>query len=129
MPTSLLDTNVLIFALRRNTAALDLLEQLRQRDDATISVATRAEVLAGMLSHEEPTTMALLNSLRNLPVTDEVADLAGRLIYRLARTGVQLSFPDALISGTAIVHDLAIITTNAVHFTPTGAKVEPWTPQ
>ena len=129
MPTSLLDTNVLIFALRRNTAALDLLEQLRQRDDATISVATRAEVVAGMRPHEEPTTMALLNSLRNLPVTDEVADLAGRLIYRLARTGVQLSFPDALISGTAIVHDLAIITTNAVHFTPTGAKVEPWTPQ
>ena len=129
MPTSLLDTNVLIFALRRNTAALDLLERLRQRDDATISVATRAEVLAGMRPHEEPTTMALLNSLRNLPVTDEVADLAGRLIYRLARTGVQLSFPDALISGTAIVHDLAIITTNAVHFTPTGAKVEPWTPQ
>jgi tRNA(fMet)-specific endonuclease VapC len=129
MPTSLLDTNVLIFALRRNAAALDLLEQLRQRDDATISVATRAEVLAGMRPHEEPTTMALLNSLRNLPVTDEVADLAGRLIYRLARSGVQLSFPDALISGTAIAHDLAIITTNVVHFTPTGAKVEPWTPQ
>ena len=42
MPTSLLDTNMLIFALRRNTAALDLLEQLRQRDDATISVATRS---------------------------------------------------------------------------------------
>jgi tRNA(fMet)-specific endonuclease VapC len=129
MPTNLLDTNVLIFALRRNTAALDLLEQLRQRDDATISVATRAEVLAGMRPHEEPTTMALLDSLRNLPVTDEVADLAGRLIYRLARNGVQLSFPDALISATAIVHDLAIITTNAVHFTPTSAKVEPWTPQ
>jgi predicted nucleic acid-binding protein len=121
MPTSLLDTNVLIFALRRNAAALDLLEQLRQRDDATISVATRAEVLAGMRPQ--------LNSLRNLPVTDEVADLAGRLIYRLARTGIQLSFPDGLISGTAIVHDLAIITTNAVHFTPTGAKVEPWMPQ
>jgi predicted nucleic acid-binding protein len=118
MPTSLIDTSVLIFALRRNTAALDLLERLRQRDDATISVATRAEVLAEMRSHEEPSTMALLNSLRNLPVTDEVADLA-----------VQLSFPDALISATAIVHDLAIITTNAVHFTPTGAKVEPWTPQ
>jgi len=129
MPTSLLDTNVLIFALRRNTAALDLLERLRQRDDATISVATRAEVLAGMRPHEEPSTMALLNSLRNLPVTDEVADLAGRLIYRLARSGFQLSFPDALISATAIVHDLSIITTNAVHFTPTRAKVEPWTPQ
>jgi tRNA(fMet)-specific endonuclease VapC len=129
MLTSLLDTNVLIFALRRNTTALDLLERLRQRDDATISVATRTEILAGMRPHEEPTTMALLNSLRNLPVTDEVADIAGGLIYRLARNGVQLSFPDALISATAIVHDLSIITTNAVHFTPTSAKVEPWMPQ
>jgi len=128
MPTSLLDTNILIFALRRNTTALDLLERLRQRDDATISVATRAEILAGMRPREETITLALLNSLRNLPVTDAIADLAGRLIYRLARTGVQLSFPDALIAATAITHDLAIITTNAVHFTPTGAKCEPWTP-
>lgn len=128
MPTSLLDTNILIFALRRNTAALDLLERLRQRDDATISVATRAEILAGMRPHEETITMALLNSLRNLVVSDEVADLAGRLIYRLARTGIQLSFPDALIAATAIIQNLAIITTNAVHFVPTGAKCEPWTP-
>jgi predicted nucleic acid-binding protein len=128
MPASLLDTNLLIFALRHNTAALDLLERLRQHDDATISVITRAEILVGMRPHEESITMALLNSLHNLPVTNPVADLAGRLIHRLARNGVHLSFPDALIAATAITHDLKIITTNATHFAPTGAQVEPWTP-
>lgn len=128
MPRALLDTNILIFALRRNMAALELLERLRQRDDASISVVTRAEILAGMRPREETITLALLNSLRNLPVTDAVADQAGRLIYRLARNGIQLSFPDALIAATAIVHDLAIITTNAAHFAPTGARVEPWRP-
>lgn len=129
MPTSLLDTNILIFALRRHMATLELLERLRQRDDTTISVTTRAEVLAGMRPREEAITLALLNSLRNLPVTEAVADLAGRLIYRLARNGIQLSFPDALIAATAITHDLAIITTHAAHFAPTGARVEPWQPQ
>jgi len=128
MLTSLLDTNILIFALRRNVSALDLLERLRQRDDATISVATRAEILAGMRPREEMITLALLNSLRNLPVTDAIADLAGRQIYRLARNGIRLSFPDALIAATALAHNLAIITTNAVYFMPTGAKCEPWTP-
>lgn len=128
MPTSLLDTNILIFALRRNMAALDLLERLRERDDATISVITRAEILAGMRPREETLTMALLNSLHNLPVTDVVADLAGRLIYRLAHNGIQLSFADALIAATAIAHSLTIITTNATHFTPTDVKVEVWTP-
>ncbi len=129
MPTRLLDTNVLIFALRRRVPAIDLLDQLRQQDDAAISVATRTEILARMRPREEPTTMALLNSLRNLPVTAEAADLAGRLIFRLARNGLQLSFPDALIAATAIVHDLAIVTPNATQFAPAGAKVEPWTPQ
>lgn len=128
MPRVLLDTNILIFALRRNMAALELLERLRQRDDASISVVTRAEILAGMRPREEAITLALLNSLRNLPVTDAVADQAGRLIYRLARNGIQLSFPDALIAATTIVHDLAIVTTNAAHFAPTGARVEPWRP-
>lgn len=128
MPGALLDTNILIFALRRNMAALELLERLRQRDDASISVITRAEILAGMRPREETITLALLNSLRNLPVTDAIADQAGRLIYRLARNGIQLSFPDALIAATAIIHDLAIVTTNAVHFAPTGARVEPWQP-
>jgi len=129
MANLLLDSNILILHLRKRGSATEFLLQWGEQDNLHISVATRTELLAGMKAHEEPTTMALLNSLRNLSVSDEVADLAGRLIYRLARTGVQLSFPDALISATAIVHDLAIITTNAVHFTPTGAQVEPWTPQ
>jgi tRNA(fMet)-specific endonuclease VapC len=129
MANLLLDSNILILHLRKRGSATEFLLQWGEQDNLHISVATRTELLVGMKAHEEPTTMALLNSLRNLPVTDEVADLAGRLIYRLARAGVQLSFPDALISATAIVHDLAIITTNAVHFTPTSAKIEPWMPQ
>lgn len=128
MADLLLDSNILILHLRKRGSTTEFLLNWGARDNLHISVATRTEVLAGMRPREEPTTMALLNSLRNLPVTAEAADIAGRLIYRLARTGIQLSFPDALIAATAIAHDLAIITTNGAHFAPTGAKIEPWTP-
>ena len=128
MANLLLDSNILILHLRKRSSATEFLLHWGEQNNLHISVATRTELLAGMRPHEERTTMALLNSLRNLPVSDDVADLAGRLIYRLARTGLQLSFPDALIAATAIAHDLTIITTNAVHFAPTGARIEAWTP-
>jgi predicted nucleic acid-binding protein len=128
MANLLLDSNILILHLRKRASATELLLQWGGQDNLYISVATRTELLAGMRAREEGITIYLLNSLRNLPVTDEIADLAGRHIYRLARNGIQLSFPDALIAATALTHDLTIITTNAVHFTPTGAKCGPWTP-
>lgn len=127
MADLLLDTGVLIRHLRRRSPVTEFLIQWRQHDDLYISVTTGTEILAGMRPHEERTTQELLASLRNLPVTPTIADRAGRLIYSLARRGVQLSFPDALIAGTALDHELAIITTNAPHFEPTGAQVQAWT--
>ncbi len=123
MLTHLLDTNVLILALRGRMIALDLLEQYRGRDSAGISVTTRTEILAGMRPYEEELTMALLTSLLNLPVTADVADRAGRLIYAAARRGAQTSFPDALIAATALEHDLIVVTTNAKHFEELGVSV------
>jgi len=88
-----------------------------------ISAVTRAEILAGMRPREEQMTMELLASLSNLPVTTDVADRAGRLIYTAGRQGVQTSFPDALIAATALEHDLTIVTTNVRHFEELGASV------
>lgn len=113
----LLDTNILILALRSDLKALDFLDVLdRKRERVCISVATRTEVLAGMRPHEEERTMELLDSLENLPVDEAIADRAGRLIYQYARQGVQFSFPDALIAATALHHDLTLATTNPKHF-------------
>ncbi len=124
MHTHLLDSNILILALRGRSAALDLLDQFRSRDEVSISVVSRTEVLAGMRSREERITTELLLALLSLPVTEAIADRAGRLIYSLARNGVQLSFPDALIAATALEHDLTLVTTNARHFAIAGLKVQ-----
>jgi predicted nucleic acid-binding protein len=77
-----------------------------------------------MRPREERITTELLLALLSLPVTEAIADRAGRLIYSLARNGVQLSFPDALIAATALEHDLTLVTTNARHFAIAGLKVQ-----
>ena len=116
MADSLLDTNVLIFALRGHPVALRLLNELNQRGSLFISVATRVEILAGMHSHEEQRTLNFLQTLTSLPITVPVSDKAGRWIYAYTRQGIQLSFPDVLIAATAWHHKLALATTNPKHF-------------
>ena len=117
MADYVLDTNVLILALRSDPRALDFLDALeRKKERVCISVVTRTEILTGMRPHEEERTMELLDSLKNLPVDEAIADRAGRLIYQYARQGIQLSFPDAIIGATALHYDLTLATTNPRHF-------------
>ncbi len=126
MADYLLDTNVLILALRSDPKALDLLDALdRKREHVCISVATRTEILAGMRPHEEERTIELLGSLDNLLVDEITADQAGRLIYQYACQGIQLSFPDALIAATALHHGLTLATTNPKHFPIPDLRLQP----
>lgn len=118
MDSYLLDTNVLIQALRHNLSVLDWLDAIRPTYHLYISAVSRTEVFAGMHPHEEQMTEELLTSLISLPVTASIADRAGRMIYTRARKGFQVSFPDALIAATTLEHDLTLVTTNVRHFAP-----------
>jgi predicted nucleic acid-binding protein len=117
MADLLLDTNILIKALRSDHKALDFLDGLKQkREIIFVSVISRMEILAGMRPHEEERTMAFLDSLDSLAVDETIADQAGRIVHLYARQGTQLSFPDALIAATALHHSLTLVTTNTRHF-------------
>ncbi|MCX6030319.1 MAG: type II toxin-antitoxin system VapC family toxin [Chloroflexi bacterium] len=120
----LLDTNVLVLHLRKRGSVTEFLLKWGQQDNLHISVVTRTELIAGMRPREERTTMDLLASLHNLPITPAIADRAGRLIYAKARQGIQVSFPDALIAATALEHELIVVTTNARHFEEVGARAQ-----
>ncbi|MBI3959797.1 MAG: type II toxin-antitoxin system VapC family toxin [Chloroflexi bacterium] len=117
MSNVLLDTNILILALRRNPLAISLLEQFVVNGDVLfVSAVTRTEILAGMHPHEEDATFALLDTIPVLPVDVTIADRAGRLIYTYARQGIQLSLPDTLIGATALQRNLLLYTTNRKHY-------------
>jgi len=119
----LLDSNILILALRGRPAALPFLDDLRTQGELSISIISRVDLVAGMQPQEEAATMAFLDSLISLPVTVPIADQADRWIYQYAQPGIQLSFPDALITATAAVHDLTLVTTNARHFPMEGIEI------
>jgi len=67
--------------------------------------------------------MHLLNSMTTLSVNKFIADRAGRMIYKHARQGFHISFPDALIAATALEHGLTLVTTNVKHFSMLGKQM------
>lgn len=126
MADLLLDTNMLIRHLRQRGSMATFLLRWGQQDNLCISVVTRAEILAGMRPQEEAITVELLDALESLPITRQIADRAGRMIFRLARSGIQLSFPDALIAATALDRQLSMVTTNVAHFKAAGVHLLQW---
>lgn len=123
MGNYLLDTNVLIRALRRDLNVLNWLDAVGSEQPLHTSVISRTEVFAGMHPHEEQITTDFLASLISLPVNESTADLAGRMIYNHAHKGFQVSLPDALIAATALEHDLTLVTANVKHFSTLGKQL------
>jgi toxin FitB len=64
---------------------------------------------------------------RMLPVDAAVADAWGRLLAQAENAGTAVGGIDALISATAKVHGLQVVTRNVTHFQHTGVDViSPW---
>ncbi len=116
MSDSLLDTSILIRYLRKTPGYLDLMHQLDLTGELYISAMTRLEIVRGMREHECGETFDLLDSLETIPMTTEIADLAGELIRSWCERGATFGDADAIIAATAIHHKRALVTTNARHF-------------
>ena len=116
MSDSLLDTNILIRYLLKAPGYLDLLQQLDLAGELYISAMTRLEIVRGMREHERQRTLSLFDSLQTIPITGEIADLAGEIIRSWRDRGTNLGDADAIIAASALQNNLALVTTNARHF-------------
>lgn len=103
MAEALIDTDVFVDHLR---GARDL----SSHQGSCYSIITRCELFAGR-NAEERFLNELLAGFRELPLTRDIAEAAGRL-----RRTSGIPTPDALIAATALSHDLPVLTRNARHF-------------
>lgn len=110
----LVDTNILIDFLRGRPPGKWW--RLGLQDVPSVSVITVAEFYTGLRGcDKEQRLMAMLISLRLLPVTPTIAEAGGRLANRFRHShGVTL--PDALIAATAVEARLRLAPLKLRHF-------------
>ena len=114
MPSVVIDTDILIHFLRGNENARRFLRSVAEEATPCCSIITVAEIHAGMRQSEKKATQELLDSLIILPITREIAELAGRLKQTTRQMRLQLD--DCLIAATAMVEDATLATGNRRHY-------------
>ena len=116
MPDYLFDSGILILHLRNQPGYPELTAHLLDEANTYISAMTHLEIVRGMRDREHAKTINLLESFETIPVTGEIADLAGELIRSWRTRGVLLGDADAVIAASALHDGLTLVTTNARHF-------------
>jgi predicted nucleic acid-binding protein len=98
------------------TGYRDLLRAVELKGWTYISAMTRLEIVRGMQEHERRETFNLLDSLETIPMTREIADLAGEFIRSWRAKGVILGDADAIVAASALHVGAPLVTTNGRHF-------------
>ena len=124
MPTRtsyLIDTGIIIRQLRGDTRAGELLNALSASGDISTAAVTAFEIYRGCRSQgDERAASALFDLIPVIELTHEIARAGGAIMR--AYPGVFSSDRaaiDALIAGTAIVAEAALVTLNAKQFART----------
>lgn len=112
----LLDSDILIWILRKNDRVINLISKLRKKSQLVISVISIAEIYRNIFPSEIIETEEFLKKHVILDIDTEKAKLAG-LYWKEHHKNLQnLSLTDCLIAATANLGDLTLVTLNKKHF-------------
>lgn len=126
MGAVLLDTTVLIDALRGRTAAQNLRDMRRTGDVPFVCAISVEELARGIQTGEERPASRLLNGLRIAPLGRREGEAAGRWRKLFASRGTTLSQSDCLVAAAAIGIGARLATGNPKDFPMEGLAVEHW---
>ncbi|MGD0921660.1 MAG: PIN domain-containing protein [Terriglobia bacterium] len=124
--TILLDTSVIIDALRNRRGRRELLRSLlEQGHDLACCAINVAEVHSGVRPHEASATSEFIDSLGYIQISRAAARHAGQMRLEWQRKGRTLSLPDALIGAVALDEGLAVATDDVRDFSLLHVKMWP----
>ena len=126
MPRLLLDSTVLIDALRGRPAAARLAGLRRLGVEPWVCAISVEEIWRGLRSGEESIAQRLFQGLRLAPLGVAEGRRAGTWRREFAERGVTLHQADCLIAASATGVGAAIATANIDDFPMTGVAVEHW---
>jgi len=128
----MLDTNICIYALKKQPAVLNRLTSLGDEEIA-ISSVTQAELEFGVQNSErkERNAVALalfLSALTILPFDSSAAAVYGCIRADLKRKGTPIGPMDMMIAAHALSEDLVLVTNNTKEFERVpDLRLENWT--
>jgi tRNA(fMet)-specific endonuclease VapC len=129
--TYLLDTNICIYAIKREAEVLRRLQE-RGPDDFGISAITVAELWFGAAKSSRPqrtreSVDAFLRPFEVLPFAGEAAQEYAEIRLQLEKAGQPIGERDLLIASIAKSRRLTVVTHNVREFSRvSGLKVEDW---
>lgn len=113
---TIIDSDIVIDALRGVSEALDYIRQLEAQRSVAISAVTEMEVIIGCRSKIElQTTVKFLTRFLTLAIVEDISNLAIDLLkqYNLSHN---LFMPDALIAATALFYNAPLSSKNQRDF-------------
>jgi predicted nucleic acid-binding protein len=125
MTRYLLDTSVLIDALRKREPAFSQVRQwIVGGEELGVCAVQIAEFMPGVHPQRRVAEYRFLTALRWWDVTQNAAAHAGFYRYDFARQGVQIDTPDALIAAVAREWSAVLVTGNVRDFPMTDIRVQ-----
>jgi predicted nucleic acid-binding protein len=112
-----IDSDILIWHLRGERKALNLLKKLRDdaQSDLWIGAMQRAEVVFFMKPAEESTTLLFLAQFQTASVDEKIIDKAGEFYRKWnPRSGTDVN--DAILAATVLQTGGTIYTLNSKHY-------------
>jgi vapC-like nucleic acid-binding protein len=127
----LIDTDIIIFALRGDKTVLAKFEE-NKTIPISISMVTYAELVFGAKrSQNEQTNMIKVNHIREIYLIEElnvgVMEVFADIKAKMYAKAIRIEDMDLFIAATAMYNDLTLVTNNTKHFENIpGLKLENW---
>lgn len=132
MKAAIVDTDTVSYFFRNNADVVAMLDEyLQEHGFIYLSVVVYYEVLNGLYFKDAKNQIAQFEKFVKLnevlPLTDKIAKTSAKIYADLRKKGQTVGHNDALIAGTAIIHNLTLITNNISHFSRIeGLDIDNW---